>query len=143
MSCMGTGTILRKPERLSPRIAGTGQGKKILDLEPYSAQQKNVLCTVSICICTLVAQRSMHHLGIHLGNAAYGIFLFNFPLHSDTASLNSLGYCCIEGRIKDMIIRGGENIYPAEIEQFLYTHPKVQEVQVRFKTTGGQQSISK
>uniref|UniRef100_A0A3Q3IKQ9 Medium-chain acyl-CoA ligase ACSF2, mitochondrial n=1 Tax=Monopterus albus TaxID=43700 RepID=A0A3Q3IKQ9_MONAL len=48
----------------------------------------------------------------------------------DIASLNSLGYCCIEGRIKDMIIRGGENIYPAEIEQFLYTHPKVQEVQV-------------
>ncbi|XP_040919123.1 medium-chain acyl-CoA ligase ACSF2, mitochondrial-like [Toxotes jaculatrix] len=48
----------------------------------------------------------------------------------DTASLNSLGYCRIEGRIKDMIIRGGENIYPAEIEQFLYTHPKVKEVQV-------------
>nr|XP_033501386.1 medium-chain acyl-CoA ligase ACSF2, mitochondrial-like [Epinephelus lanceolatus] len=48
----------------------------------------------------------------------------------DTASLNSLGYCRIEGRIKDMIIRGGENIYPAEIEQFLYTHPKVQDVQV-------------
>uniref|UniRef100_A0A669EH36 Medium-chain acyl-CoA ligase ACSF2, mitochondrial n=1 Tax=Oreochromis niloticus TaxID=8128 RepID=A0A669EH36_ORENI len=48
----------------------------------------------------------------------------------DTASLNSLGYCSIEGRIKDMIIRGGENIYPAEIEQFLYKHPKVKEVQV-------------
>ncbi|KAF7227352.1 transcript variant X2 [Nothobranchius furzeri] len=48
----------------------------------------------------------------------------------DTASLNSLGYCRIEGRIKDMIIRGGENIYPAEIEQFLYRHPKVMEVQV-------------
>uniref|UniRef100_A0A3B4UL10 Medium-chain acyl-CoA ligase ACSF2, mitochondrial n=1 Tax=Seriola dumerili TaxID=41447 RepID=A0A3B4UL10_SERDU len=48
----------------------------------------------------------------------------------DTASLNSLGYCRIEGRIKDMIIRGGENIYPAEIEQFLYTHPKVQELEV-------------
>ncbi|XP_068575179.1 medium-chain acyl-CoA ligase ACSF2, mitochondrial-like [Cebidichthys violaceus] len=48
----------------------------------------------------------------------------------DTASLTSLGYCCIEGRIKDLIIRGGENIYPAEIEQFLFTHPKVQEVQV-------------
>ncbi|XP_053299055.1 medium-chain acyl-CoA ligase ACSF2, mitochondrial [Pleuronectes platessa] len=48
----------------------------------------------------------------------------------DTASLTSLGYCRIEGRIKDMIIRGGENIYPAEIEQLLYTHPKVQEVQV-------------
>ncbi|KAM8845539.1 medium-chain acyl-CoA ligase ACSF2, mitochondrial-like isoform 1-T2 [Spinachia spinachia] len=48
----------------------------------------------------------------------------------DTASLNSLGYCTIEGRIKDLIIRGGENIYPAEIEQHLFKHPKVQEVQV-------------
>ncbi|XP_029692032.1 acyl-CoA synthetase family member 2, mitochondrial-like isoform X2 [Takifugu rubripes] len=48
----------------------------------------------------------------------------------DTASLNSLGYCQIEGRIKDLIIRGGENIYPAEIEQFLFQHPKIQEVQV-------------
>ncbi|KAM3864484.1 medium-chain acyl-CoA ligase ACSF2, mitochondrial-like [Diretmus argenteus] len=48
----------------------------------------------------------------------------------DIASLDSLGYCRIEGRIKDMIIRGGENIYPAEIEQFLHTHPKVQEAQV-------------
>ncbi|XP_040046990.2 medium-chain acyl-CoA ligase ACSF2, mitochondrial [Gasterosteus aculeatus] len=48
----------------------------------------------------------------------------------DTASLDSLGYCRIEGRMKDLIIRGGENIYPAEVEQFLFTHPKVQEVQV-------------
>ena len=52
-------------------------------------------------------------------------------VYSDIASLNALGYCRIEGRIKDMIIRGGENIYPAEIEQFLHTHPKVQEAQVR------------
>uniref|UniRef100_A0A671Z083 Medium-chain acyl-CoA ligase ACSF2, mitochondrial n=1 Tax=Sparus aurata TaxID=8175 RepID=A0A671Z083_SPAAU len=48
----------------------------------------------------------------------------------DTATLNNLGYCRIEGRLKDMIIRGGENIYPAEVEQFLFTHPKVLEVQV-------------
>ncbi|KAM8723481.1 medium-chain acyl-CoA ligase ACSF2, mitochondrial-like isoform 2-T3 [Acanthopagrus schlegelii] len=48
----------------------------------------------------------------------------------DTATLNGLGYCRIEGRLKDMIIRGGENIYPAEVEQFLFTHPKVLEVQV-------------
>uniref|UniRef100_A0A8B9SL61 Medium-chain acyl-CoA ligase ACSF2, mitochondrial n=1 Tax=Anas platyrhynchos TaxID=8839 RepID=A0A8B9SL61_ANAPL len=40
------------------------------------------------------------------------------------------GYCRIIGRCKDMIIRGGENIYPAELEQFLHTHPKVEEVQV-------------
>ena len=40
------------------------------------------------------------------------------------------GYINIVGRIKDMIIRGGENIYPREIEEFLFTHPKVSEVQV-------------
>ena len=44
--------------------------------------------------------------------------------------MDSYSYCRIEGRIKDMIIRGGENIYPAEVEQFLHTHPKVKEAQV-------------
>ncbi|NXH09830.1 ACSF2 synthetase, partial [Bucco capensis] len=48
----------------------------------------------------------------------------------DLASLDEDGYCRIIGRCKDMIIRGGENIYPAELEQFLHTHPKVEEVQV-------------
>ncbi|XP_028989076.1 medium-chain acyl-CoA ligase ACSF2, mitochondrial [Betta splendens] len=48
----------------------------------------------------------------------------------DLGSLDAYGYCRIDGRIKDMIIRGGENIYPAEIEQFLHTHPKVKEAQV-------------
>ncbi|NXE37226.1 ACSF2 synthetase, partial [Ptilorrhoa leucosticta] len=48
----------------------------------------------------------------------------------DLASLDEHGYCKIIGRCKDMIIRGGENIYPAELEQFLHTHPKVEEVQV-------------
>ncbi len=40
------------------------------------------------------------------------------------------GYCNIVGRIKDMVIRGGENVYPREIEEFLYTHPDVEDVQV-------------
>uniref|UniRef100_A0A667X8H1 Medium-chain acyl-CoA ligase ACSF2, mitochondrial n=1 Tax=Myripristis murdjan TaxID=586833 RepID=A0A667X8H1_9TELE len=48
----------------------------------------------------------------------------------DIGSMDACSYCRIEGRIKDMIIRGGENIYPAEIEQFLHTHPKVVEAQV-------------
>uniref|UniRef100_A0A8C7HF07 Medium-chain acyl-CoA ligase ACSF2, mitochondrial n=1 Tax=Oncorhynchus kisutch TaxID=8019 RepID=A0A8C7HF07_ONCKI len=48
----------------------------------------------------------------------------------DIASLDRFGYCRIVGRIKDMIIRGGENIYPAEIEKFLHTHPNVQEAQI-------------
>jgi fatty-acyl-CoA synthase len=48
----------------------------------------------------------------------------------DLATLDSEGYCNIVGRIKDMVIRGGENIYPREIEEFLYRHPKIQDVQV-------------
>ena len=48
----------------------------------------------------------------------------------DLATLDDEGYCNIVGRIKDMVIRGGENIYPREIEEFLYTHPKIADVQV-------------
>ncbi len=48
----------------------------------------------------------------------------------DLAVIDADGYCRIVGRLKDMIIRGGENVYPREIEEFLYTHPKVQDVQV-------------
>ena len=52
-------------------------------------------------------------------------------LHTgDLAVMDENGYCKITGRIKNMIIRGGENIYPREIEEFLYTHPKVSDIQV-------------
>jgi len=48
----------------------------------------------------------------------------------DLATLDADGYCNIVGRVKDMLIRGGENVYPREIEEFLFRHPKVQAVQV-------------
>jgi len=48
----------------------------------------------------------------------------------DLATLDAEGYCNIVGRLKDMLIRGGENVYPREIEEFLYTHPDVSDVQV-------------
>jgi fatty-acyl-CoA synthase len=48
----------------------------------------------------------------------------------DLATIDAEGYCNIVGRVKDMIIRGGENVYPREVEEFLYRHPKVREVQV-------------
>lgn len=48
----------------------------------------------------------------------------------DIAILDNEGYCQIVGRLKDMIIRGGENIYPREIEEFLYEHPAIDEVEV-------------
>jgi fatty-acyl-CoA synthase len=48
----------------------------------------------------------------------------------DLATMDEQGYVNIVGRLKDMIIRGGENVYPREIEEFLYRHPKIQDVQV-------------
>ena len=49
---------------------------------------------------------------------------------SDIAVMDDEGYVSIVGRSKDMIIRGGENIYPVELENFLYKHPKIADVQV-------------
>src|ERR1700761_1348437 len=48
----------------------------------------------------------------------------------DLGVIDDEGYCNIVGRIKDMVIRGGENLYPREIEEFLYRHPKIQDVQI-------------
>jgi fatty-acyl-CoA synthase len=48
----------------------------------------------------------------------------------DLATIDDAGYCNIVGRIKDLVIRGGENLYPREIEEFLYRHPKIQDVQI-------------
>ncbi|SDJ83254.1 fatty-acyl-CoA synthase [Nocardioides sp. YR527] len=48
----------------------------------------------------------------------------------DLAVMREDGYCVVVGRIKDMVIRGGENIYPREIEEFLFTHPDIAEAQV-------------
>ena len=52
-------------------------------------------------------------------------------MHSgDLATLDEEGFCNIVGRLKDMVIRGGENLYPREIEEFLHSHPDVRDVQV-------------
>jgi len=54
----------------------------------------------------------------------------NWIRTGDTATMDENGYLRIVGRSKDMLIRGGENIYPREIEEFLYTHPKVEQAEV-------------
>ena len=52
-------------------------------------------------------------------------------MHSgDLATIDDAGYCNIVGRLKDMVIRGGENIYPREIEEFLFRFPKIEDVQI-------------
>jgi len=54
----------------------------------------------------------------------------NWMHTGDLATIDDDGYCRIVGRIKDMVIRGGENIYPREVEEYLYGHPDIQDVQV-------------
>lgn len=52
-------------------------------------------------------------------------------MHSgDLAVIDDEGYCNIVGRMKDVIIRGGENIYPREVEEFLFQHPAIKDVQI-------------
>jgi acyl-CoA synthetase (AMP-forming)/AMP-acid ligase II len=67
--------------------------------------------------------------------AKAGLILVNIDaagwMHAgDLATIDAEGYCNIVGRIKDMVIRGGENDYPREIEEFLYRHPRIRDVQV-------------
>ncbi|MGH7040609.1 MAG: AMP-binding protein [Acetobacteraceae bacterium] len=64
------------------------------------------------------------------GRTAEAIDAARWMHTGDLATIDAEGYCNIVGRIKDMIIRGGENVYPREIEEFLYRHPKIQDVQV-------------
>jgi fatty-acyl-CoA synthase len=63
-------------------------------------------------------------------NTALAIDSARFMHTGDLATMDEEGYVRIVGRIKDMVIRGGENIYPREIEEFLYTHPAVKDVAV-------------
>ena len=64
------------------------------------------------------------------GATALAIDAARYMHTGDIATMDADGYVNISGRIKDMVIRGGENIYPREIEEFLYTHPAVKDVQV-------------
>ncbi|MFN2461284.1 MAG: AMP-binding protein [Candidatus Velthaea sp.] len=64
------------------------------------------------------------------GNTATAIDAARYMHTGDIAVMDDDGYLNISGRIKDMVIRGGENIYPREVEEFLYAHPAVKDVQV-------------
>lgn len=74
-------------------------------------------------------------VGIVPGNFLYGIVLILVMccISSDIGVMDERGAVSIVGRSKDMIVRGGENVYPTEVEQFLDRHPDVDDVQVRYK----------
>jgi len=62
-----------------------------------------------------------------VGIMEFGLYCVTYR---DIAAIDDDDYLMIEGRMKDMIIRGGENVYPVEVEQFLYKHPKIADIQV-------------
>ena len=64
------------------------------------------------------------------GQTAEAIDAAGWMHTGDLATLDDEGYCNIVGRIKDMVIRGGENVYPREVEEFLFRHPKIEAAQV-------------
>lgn len=109
--CWGTGAT--EPEQKSAwlKAAGTKLGEWKLSVTATQQHQQVYAIKKQTNTCT------------------YGVLLV-FVSCRDIGSMDAYSYLQIDGRIKDMIIRGGENIYPAEIEQFLHTHPKVREAQV-------------
>ena len=111
-----TETVGRTMPRLESRIIDPGSG------EVLERGQIGELCTRGYAV--------MSGYWDQPEKTAEAIDADGWMHTGDLARMDADGYVVIEGRIKDMVIRGGENIYPREIEEFLYTHPAIQDVQV-------------
>jgi len=115
---------------LEKRVATVGQVQphlqvKVVDPDTGAVVpvgQSGELCTLGYSV--------MHGYWDDAAKTAEAIDAEGWMHTGDLAVMDDDGYCNIVGRVKDMVIRGGENIYPREIEEFLYRHPKVQDVQV-------------
>jgi fatty-acyl-CoA synthase len=96
---------------------------KIVDAEGRSVPvgEKGELCTKGYSVM----------LGYWADEARTAEAVVDGWMHTgDLATIDEQGYCNIVGRVKDMLIRGGENVYPREVEEFLFRHPKIAQVQV-------------
>ena len=115
---------------LHKRVATVGQVQPHLEVkivDPESGEivapgAQGELCTRGYSV--------MHGYWDDAAKTAEAIDTDGWMHTGDLATMDTEGYVNIVGRIKDMVIRGGENIYPREIEEFLYRHPAVQDVQV-------------
>jgi len=115
---------------LERRVSTVGQVQphlqvKVVDPESGAVVpvgQTGELCTLGYSV--------MHGYWGDLEKTAEAIDADGWMHTGDLATMDAQGYVNIVGRIKDMVIRGGENIYPREVEEFLYRHPQVQDVQV-------------
>ncbi|MDO9197709.1 AMP-binding protein [Rhodoferax sp.] len=115
---------------LEKRVATVGLVQPHLQVKVIDAATgETVAPGVSGELCTR-GYSVMHGYWEDPGRTAEAIDAEGWMHTGDLATMDAQGYVNIVGRIKDMVIRGGENIYPREIEEFLYRHPQVQDVQV-------------
>ena len=115
---------------LEKRVSTVGLVQPHLEIKIISPESGEVVAPgVSGELCTR-GYSVMHGYWDDPARTLEAIDLEGWMHTGDLATMDLEGYVNIVGRIKDMVIRGGENIYPREIEEFLYRHPKVQDVQV-------------
>jgi acyl-CoA synthetase (AMP-forming)/AMP-acid ligase II len=115
---------------LDKRVSTVGLGQPHLEVKIIGPDSGEVVATgVSGEFCTR-GYSVMHGYWDDPARTAESFDADGWMHTGDLATMDSEGYVNIVGRIKDLVIRGGENIYPREIEEFLYRHPKAQDVQV-------------
>lgn len=114
---------------LERRVATVGRVQPHIEVKIVDAEGRIVPRGVTGEFCTR-GYSVMRGYWNDPGKTAEAVDAGGWMHTGDLATMDDEGYVNIVGRLKDMVIRGGENIYPREIEEFLYRHPKVQDVQV-------------
>ena len=114
---------------LDKRVSTVGRVQPHLEVKIADEQGRPVPVGVTGELCTRGYSVMQGYWG-DPGKTAEAVDAEGWMHTGDLATMDAEGYVNIVGRLKDMVIRGGENIYPREIEEFLYRHPAVQDVQV-------------
>ncbi len=124
----GTGTLIE--DTFENKAATVGQAYPRLDakvIDPVTGEAVGVGEQGELCLRGFSVMKGYYNMP---EKTAETIDHENWLHTGDLATMNAEGYFKIVGRVKDMVIRGGENIYPAEIEQFLMRHPAIAEAQI-------------
>jgi fatty-acyl-CoA synthase len=114
---------------LERRVSTVGRVQPHIEVKIVDSQGRIVPPGVTGELLTRGYSVMRGYWGDPVGTAA-AIDAARFMHTGDLATIDAEGYCNIVGRLKDMVIRGGENVYPREVEEFLYSHPAIADVQV-------------
>ena len=114
---------------LERRVSTVGRIHPHLEAKVVDAEGRTVPCGQAGELCTRGYSVMLGYWG-DPGKTAEVIDATRWMRTGDLAVIDAAGFCNIVGRIKDVVIRGGENVYPREVEEFLYRHPAIQDVQV-------------